>query len=66
MKLYYFYYLLFFIHFHRLEAGLCLYGHDINENITPIEASLTWLIGMVSQKSLINMIITLLIASKRF
>ncbi|XP_011701965.1 PREDICTED: aminomethyltransferase, mitochondrial [Wasmannia auropunctata] len=29
----------------RLEAGLCLYGHDINENTTPIEAALTWLVA---------------------
>lgn len=29
----------------RLEAGLCLYGHDIDENTTPVEANLTWSIG---------------------
>ncbi|MFK0088588.1 glycine cleavage system aminomethyltransferase GcvT [Pseudomonas sp. NPDC090755] len=29
----------------RLEAGLCLYGHDMNAQTTPIEASLTWAIS---------------------
>jgi aminomethyltransferase len=29
----------------RLEAGLCLYGHDIDETTTPVEANLTWAIG---------------------
>ena len=29
----------------RLEAGLCLYGHDIDEATTPVEADLTWAIG---------------------
>jgi len=28
----------------RLEAGLCLYGHDIDETTTPIEADLAWAI----------------------
>jgi aminomethyltransferase len=29
----------------RLEAGLCLYGHDINETTNPIEANLKWAIS---------------------
>src|SRR6202043_2745681 len=29
----------------RLEAGLCLYGHDIDETTTPIEADLIWTIS---------------------
>lgn len=29
----------------RLEAGLCLYGSDIDELTTPIEANLAWTIG---------------------
>jgi aminomethyltransferase len=28
----------------RLEAGLCLYGHDIDTTTSPIEAGLTWAI----------------------
>jgi len=28
----------------RLEAGLCLYGHDIDETTTPVEAGLVWAI----------------------
>lgn len=28
----------------RLEAGLCLYGHDIDTTTSPVEAGLTWAI----------------------
>jgi aminomethyltransferase len=29
----------------RLEAGLCLYGNDIDTTTNPVEAALTWTIG---------------------
>jgi aminomethyltransferase len=29
----------------RLEAGLCLYGHDIDATTNPVEADLAWTIG---------------------
>jgi aminomethyltransferase len=31
----------------RLEAGLCLYGHDIDTTTTPVEGALTWAIQKV-------------------
>jgi aminomethyltransferase len=31
----------------RLEAGLCLYGHDIDSTTTPVQAGLTWAIQKV-------------------
>jgi aminomethyltransferase len=29
----------------RLEAGMCLYGHDIDDSTTPVEAGLGWTVG---------------------
>jgi len=31
----------------RLEAGLCLYGHDIDRTTTPVEANLVWSLSKV-------------------
>lgn len=31
----------------RLEAGLCLYGHDMDANTSPAEAGLTWAIQKI-------------------
>jgi aminomethyltransferase len=31
----------------RLEAGLCLYGHEMDEGISPVEANLAWAIPKV-------------------
>ena len=34
----------------RLEAGLCLYGHDITTDTTPVEAGLNWAIQKVRRR----------------
>jgi aminomethyltransferase len=35
----------------RLEAGLCLYGHDLDDATTPVEAGLSWVIAKKYQGS---------------
>lgn len=35
----------------RLEAGMCLYGHDLDETIGPSEAGLTWVVGKDRRES---------------
>jgi aminomethyltransferase len=34
----------------RLEAGLCLYGHDIDATTTPVEAGIEWAIQKVRRR----------------
>ena len=35
----------------RLEAGMCLYGHDLDESVTPVEAALSWIIPPSRRKA---------------
>ena len=35
----------------RLEAGLCLYGHDIDTTTTPVEAALSWAVAKRRRES---------------
>ena len=35
----------------RLEAGLCLYGNDLTEDITPVEADLVWTMSKKRQQN---------------
>jgi aminomethyltransferase len=34
----------------RLEAGLCLYGHDIDSHTTPVEANLIWALSKARRR----------------
>jgi aminomethyltransferase len=38
----------------RLEMGFCLYGNDINDTTSPIEAGLGWITKFTDQKEFIN------------
>ncbi|MBN2213747.1 MAG: glycine cleavage system aminomethyltransferase GcvT [Bacteroidales bacterium] len=38
----------------RLEAGLCLYGNDIDDTTSPIEAGLGWITKFVENKDFID------------
>lgn len=38
----------------RLEMGFCLYGHEINDTVSPIEGGLGWITKFVDHKNFIN------------
>ena len=38
----------------RLEMGFCLYGHEINDTTSPIEAGLGWITKFAGHKTFIN------------
>jgi aminomethyltransferase len=38
----------------RLEKGYCLYGNDINDNTSPIEAGLSWITKINDEKNFIG------------
>lgn len=38
----------------RLEAGMCLYGQDMDDNTTPLEAGLSWLVHLDSKGNFIG------------
>lgn len=35
----------------RLEAGMCLYGHDLDDTTTPVEGGLSWIIGKARRET---------------
>jgi len=38
----------------RLEAGMNLYGQDMDENVNPLDAGLAWTIDLVSERDFIG------------
>jgi aminomethyltransferase len=38
----------------RLEMGFCLYGHEINDTVSPIEGGLGWITKFADHKQFIN------------
>lgn len=38
----------------RLEAGMNLYGHDMDDNITPLEAGMAWTVAMKDDRDFIG------------
>lgn len=38
----------------RLEMGFCLYGHDIDDTTSPIEAGLGWITKFTDEKNFVN------------
>ena len=38
----------------RLEMGFCLYGHEINDSISPLEGGLGWITKFVYHKDFVN------------
>lgn len=38
----------------RLEMGFCLYGHDIDDTTSPIEAGLSWITKFIDNKDFVN------------
>jgi len=38
----------------RLEAGMCLYGNDIDDEVTPLEANLSWILKLEGRPQFIG------------
>ncbi|MDP2344424.1 MAG: glycine cleavage system aminomethyltransferase GcvT [Deltaproteobacteria bacterium] len=39
----------------RLEAGMCLYGNDIDDDVTPLQANLGWIVKLEDRPAFIGM-----------